>query len=81
MPALIPIARAIHLLVNAIDIRTRVRIRTARALDIDIFNRDIRAYGGARAHQVPDVGVVLFARCAAEVADGDVGDVEVRGEL
>lgn len=81
MTPFIPFHRAINLTLDPLCIRTGEQVRATRTLDIDILNGDVTADFGAGADDVANAGIVLFARCALEVFDSDVGDCEVGGEL
>jgi len=71
----------VDLALDTTDISTGILIRPARALHIDILHRDVAAHLRTRAYEIPDERVVLLARRAAEVLDGNVGDGEVAGKL
>ena len=73
--------RAVDLRLNARNIRAGEQICSTWARDMHILNVDVRAHRRTRADHVANKRVVLLARSALEVLDGDIGDCEVRGEL
>lgn len=72
---------AIDLVLNAGNAATRVEVGATGALDINIFDGDVRAYSWARALQVTDKRIVFLAGGTLEVLDGDIGDSELGGKL
>lgn len=69
IPPLGPISCTINLALNPSNTTACVQVRATRALDINILNVDIRAYGGTRADEVANQRIVLLACCAGKVLD------------
>lgn len=76
-----PLVRAVDLLLDTGDAAARVRVCTRRALDVNICNGNIVTHCRARAHQIPDKWIILLARGALEILDGDVGDGQLGWKL
>lgn len=72
---------AINHALNPRNTPARKRIPATRTAHADPTHTNITTYARARAHQVPDIRIVLLARGTLEVGNVDAGDGQVGREL